>query len=55
MLKFNGSLVSSRISCNVENMMHRRVYIFAYIMRLREINLRHMDLHSRIQFHFLQY
>ena len=30
-------------------------YMFAYFLRFREISLRHIDLHSRIQFFFLEY
>ena len=51
-LKLNVSLVSSRISCNAETRMYGIVCRSAHIMRLRDISLRHIDLHSRTQFYF---
>ena len=50
--KLNVSLVSSCISGNAEIRMYGIVCRFVHIMRLRDISLRHIDLHCHTQFYF---
>ena len=43
-LEFSVSLVSPCISLSAETRMYGRIWLFAYVMRIREISLRHVDL-----------